>query len=125
MDISVINSEFMTYIEKLFEGVNTTSVNNYRKTKIADGQGFRLIDSYYKIRCMMGESGGDPKLHAWYAKYKELQARMRADNRTSFTKEELKELTDTGYIPQPLKPITQAIVKEKIIDFIDFCQILS
>lgn len=114
MDISIINSEFMDYIEKLFEGVNTTSVDNYRKTKIADGQGFRLIDSYYKIRCMMGESGGDPKLHAWYAKYKELQARMRADGRTSFTKEELKELTDTGYIPQPLKPITQAIVKERI-----------
>ena len=104
-----IDPDFVEYIKKVV-GKDEAKPYLEKLIKSTDGQGYRLIDSYYKIRTMAGE-GEDSNLDAWYAKYKELQARMRAEGkgRTSFTQEEIAELEEIGYTPQPIKPITQAI----------------
>lgn len=101
-----LDSDFYDYVEKL---LGVEGAKNYKKKiKTTDGQGYRIIDSYYKIKTMAGE-GVDTKLDEWYSKYKELQKRCREDNRTTFNKEEILELEAIGYTPQPLKILTQAV----------------
>ena len=107
-----IDPKFVEYAEKI---LGKEGVKNYIKDiSLTDGQGYRLIDSYYKIRLMLGEESEE--LNNWYFTYKRLQKQMKEDKRTSFNSEEIKELQATGYIPQPLKPLTQAVTREKLND---------
>lgn len=106
--IKVFNAKYASVIEAMFAEAGIEVPKSFSEVKVADGQGLRLIDSYFKLQCMNGKAK-DPKLNAWYAKYKELQVRMLEAGRDTFTKEEIQELADIGYIPQPIKPITQAI----------------
>ena len=115
LDLKNIDSKFLKYIEKI---LGPEEMQAYLKgIKSTDGQGYRLIDSYYKITVMSGENQ-DTNIDEWYAKYKELQAKLKEEGkgRTTFNESEIAELEAIGYIPQPKKPITQAINKFALND---------
>lgn len=108
LDINEIDENFIPALRKM--GLSEEAINEYTRKPIksTDGQGYRIIDSYYKLKIMTGEAI-DTNITEWYAKYKELQKRCRAEGRTTFNKDEIAELEAIGYTPQPNKPITQAI----------------
>lgn len=108
LDINEIDEHFIPALKQM--GLSEEAINEYTRKPIksTDGQGYRIIDSYYKLKVMTGEAI-DTNITEWYTKYKELQKRCRAEGRTTFNQEEIAELEAIGYTPQPNKPITQAI----------------
>lgn len=108
LDINEIDKEFIPALRRM--GLSEEAINEYTRKRIksTDGQGYRIIDSYYKLKVMTGEAI-DSNITEWYTKYKELQKKCRAEGRTTFNQEEIAELEAIGYVPQPNKPITQAV----------------
>lgn len=107
-DIKISEDEkFLKSLEK--NGFSEEYINAYKENSLTDGQGYRLIDSYYKIMIMSGEAVRNPLIVEWYDTYKKLQEQCFNDDRDTFTADEIKQLEDIGYIPQPLKPITEAL----------------
>lgn len=103
-------SEDEKFLESLKNnGFSKEYIEAYKENSLTDGQGYRLIDSYYKIMIMSGEAVRNPLIVEWYATYKKLQEQCFNDGRDTFTVDEIKQLEDIGYIPQPLKPITEAL----------------
>lgn len=115
LDLNKIDPKFVKYVEDTL-GKEAAAPYIEKLIKSTDGQGYRIIDSYYKITVMSGEEI-DSNITEWYTKYKELQKKCRADNRTTFNKEEIAELEAIGYVPQPKKPITQAINQMALNDY--------
>lgn len=107
-DIKISEDEkFLKSLEK--NGFSKEYIEAYKENSLTDGQGYRLIDSYYKIMIMSGEAVRNPLIVEWYDTYKKLQEQCFNDGRDTFTADEIKQLEDIGYIPQPLKPITEAL----------------
>lgn len=93
------NSEFMEAIAYHF-GRNSEIYESYKENALADGQGYRTLDSYRKVMGMAGK--WDERMEAAYNKIKDIREEIRTNENPS--KESLRELADLMVTFQPIKP---------------------
>lgn len=99
VDAEKTDPEFMAAIANHF-GKNSDIYKSYKKNVLADGQGYRTLESYKKVMGMAGK--WDPRMEAAYNQIQSLRAKIGREENPSM--EDIKALTDLAVTFQPLKP---------------------
>nr|DAP18766.1 MAG TPA: NADAR protein [Crassvirales sp.] len=99
VDAEKTDPEFMAAIASHF-GKNSDIYKSYKKNVLADGQGYRTLESYRKVMGMAGK--WDERMEAAYNQIQSLRAKIGKDTDPSM--EDIKAISDLAVVFQPIKP---------------------
>ena len=99
VDAEKIDPKFMAAIANHF-GKNSDIYKSYKKNVLADGQGYRTLESYKKVMGMAGK--WDERMEAAYNQIQSLRAKIGKDTNPSM--EDIKAISDLAVVFQPIKP---------------------
>lgn len=99
VDAEKIDPKFMAAIANHF-GKNSDIYKSYKKNVLADGQGYRTLESYKKVMGMAGK--WDERMEAAYNQIQSLRAKIGKDTNPSM--EDIKTISDLAVVFQPIKP---------------------
>lgn len=99
VDAEKVDPEFMTAIANHF-GKNSDIYKSYKKNVLADGQGYRTLESYKKVMGMAGK--WDERMEAAYNQIQSLRTKIGKDTNPSM--EDIKAISDLAVVFQPIKP---------------------
>lgn len=99
VDAEKTDPEFMAAIASHF-GKNSDIYKSYKKNVLADGQGYRTLESYRKVMGMAGK--WDERMEAAYNQIQSLRAKIGKDTNPSM--EDIKAISDLAVVFQPIKP---------------------
>lgn len=99
VDAEKIDPKFMAAIANHF-GKNSDIYKSYKKNVLADGQGYRTLESYRKVMGMAGK--WDERMEAAYNQIQSLRAKIGKDTNPSM--EDIKAISDLAVVFQPIKP---------------------
>lgn len=99
VDAEKIDPKFMAAIASHF-GKNSDIYKSYKKNVLADGQGYRTLESYKKVMGMAGK--WDERMEAAYNQIQSLRAKIGKDTNPSM--EDIKAISDLAVVFQPIKP---------------------
>ena len=99
VDAEKIDPKFMAAIANHF-GKNSDIYKSYKKNVLADGQGYRTLESYKKVMGMAGK--WDERMEAAYNQIQSLRAKIGKDTNPSI--EDIKAISDLAVVFQPIKP---------------------
>lgn len=99
VDAEKIDPKFMAAIASHF-GKNSDIYKSYKKNVLADGQGYRTLESYKKVMGMAGK--WDERMEAAYNQIQSLRAKIGKDTDPSM--EDIKAISDLAVVFQPIKP---------------------
>lgn len=99
VDAEKTNPEFMAAIAEHF-GKNSDIYKSYKKNVLADGQGYRTLESYRKVMGMAGK--WDERMEAAYNQIQSLRTKIGKDDNPSM--EDIKAISELAVVFQPIKP---------------------
>nr|DAR01867.1 MAG TPA: hypothetical protein [Crassvirales sp.] len=99
VDAEKTNPEFMQAVANHF-GKDSDVYKSYKRNVLADGQGYRTLESYKKVMGMAGK--WDERMEATYNQIQSLRAKIGRDENPSM--EDIKAISDLAVTFQPIKP---------------------
>lgn len=99
VDAEKTNPEFMQAVASHF-GKDSDVYKSYKRNVLADGQGYRTLESYKKVMGMAGK--WDERMEATYNQIQSLRAKIGRDENPSM--EDIKAISDLAVTFQPIKP---------------------
>lgn len=99
VDAEKTNPEFMQAVASHF-GKDSDVYKSYKRNVLADGQGYRTLESYKKVMGMAGK--WDERMEAAYNQIQSLRAKIGRDENPSM--EDIKAISDLAVTFQPIKP---------------------
>lgn len=99
VDAENFDPDFMKAIAKHF-GKNSDIYKSYKKNVLADGQGYRTLESYRKVMGMAGK--WDERMENAYNQIQAIRTRIGKDTNPSM--KDIKAISDLAVIFQPIKP---------------------
>ncbi len=99
VDAEKTNPEFMQAVASHF-GKDSDVYKSYKRNVLADGQGYRTLESYKKVMGMAGK--WNERMEATYNQIQSLRAKIGRDENPSM--EDIKAISDLAVTFQPIKP---------------------
>lgn len=94
------NSEFMDVIKKVFKD-NPDVIDTYRKNSLTDGQGYRTLTSYRRVKGMAGQ--WTRNMEEAYKAIMQIRNKHIVDD-SEVTEDELQQIAEFSLVLQPIKP---------------------